>query len=114
MIIDREEGRPMSEEKLFHLLEKKRGILETMLELYREGVGYEEILEHKQILLSFIEEIDRDLKSFQASYTFLSDAIEREMERIKVTIEAILEFEQMLRKKRKQEFGFVREYGPKK
>lgn len=109
----------MNEDKLFHLLEKKRGFFETFLDLCREEseIGckeYRDILEQKQILLSYVEEIDKELNSFQACCTVLSEEIQHEMGRIKDLIESILECDQLNAQKRKKSLKILGRYGAKK
>lgn len=107
----------MNGDKLFHLLEKKRGFFETILELCQEeseaGAVYREHLEQKHIILSHIEEIDHELKNFQSSFTTLPEKVLHEMEKIKNLMEAILEFERFNIVKRKKILKESELYGEK-
>jgi len=97
----------MREEKLLHLLRKKRGFCEAILELTEseETLALGEwitILEQKKILLSCIEAIDKELKPFRQTMHRLSQEIDAELEVIRKMIQQILEisaFSQQQRKK---------------
>jgi hypothetical protein len=98
----------MREEKLLHLLKKKRGFFEAILELTEEESelalpDWISALEQKKILLSCIEEIDAELMPFKQSLHNLSQEISDELENIRSVIKRILHIDVINQEKRKKE-----------
>lgn len=99
----------MKEEKLYHLLTKKRGFFEAILELsetesslpLREWIS---ILEQKKILLSCIEEIDQELVHYQQALHILSQDITEELEKIREVIERIMHIDHQNQERRKKDY----------
>lgn len=105
----------MSEHKLLHLLKKKKGFFEAILDLtenetevpLREWIS---ILEQKKILLSCIEEVDTELQLFQESFHILSQELHEEIEEIRNVIQRILRLDSINQEKRKRELKYHREF----
>lgn len=105
----------MSEHKLLHLLKKKRGFFEAILDLtenetevpLREWIS---ILEQKKILLACIEEVDAELQHFQESFHMLSQDLHEEIEEMKMVIQRILRLDTLNQEKRKRELKYHREF----
>ena len=98
----------MKEEKLLHLLRKKKGFFEAILELSEEESElpiheWISILEQKKILLSCIEEVDAELMPFRSSLQHLSQEISEELENIRGVIKRILHIDVINQEKRKKE-----------
>jgi hypothetical protein len=98
----------MREDKLLHLLKRKKGFFEVILELSEEESelpleNWIETLEQKKILLSCIEEIDAELVPFKKSLSNLSHEISSELEHIRVIIKRILHLDVINQEKRKKE-----------
>ncbi|MCH9627334.1 MAG: hypothetical protein S4CHLAM2_09710 [Chlamydiales bacterium] len=98
----------MENEKLLHLLRKKKGFFETILDLTEEEQElpvseWISVLEQKKILLSCIDEIDSELKPFQSALQHLSQEISEELESIRKVIRTILHLDTKNQNKRKQE-----------
>jgi hypothetical protein len=98
----------MKEEKLLHLLRKKKGFFETILELSQEEAvlplsEWISALEQKKILLSCIEEIDAELMPWKQSMHNLSQEISEELESIRTVIKEILHLDVINLEKRKKE-----------
>lgn len=88
----------MKEEKLLHLLKKKRGFFEAILELStsESSLSLDEwvtALKQKKVLLSCVEKVDSELHSFKDSLEVLSQEIGDEIEKIKDVIQEILYFD---------------------
>lgn len=87
----------MSEEKLYELLQQKRGLFETLLELSHEQKNepyarWMALLQEKQRLLADIEAIDEKLSAFQENFSTLDQQIHDELE---ATHEVICEMIQL-------------------
>lgn len=98
----------MREEKLLHLLKKKKGFFEAMLDLSEEesNLSIDEwvaSLEQKKILLSCIEEIDAELMPFKQSLHNISQEISEELEHIRTVIKRILHLDGINQEKRKEQ-----------
>ena len=96
----------MKEEKLLHLLRKKKGFFEAMLDLSEEESdmsveAWVASLEQKKILLSCIEEIDAELMPFKQSLHDISQEITEELEHIRTVIKRILHLDGINQEKRK-------------
>lgn len=97
----------MSEEKLLHLLQKKKGFFEAILDLTEEEVNlpldaWISTLEQKKILLSCIEEIDSELAPFQKALHDLTQDINEELENIRSVVKRILHIDALNQKHRRQ------------
>lgn len=97
----------MKEEKLLHLLRKKKGFFEAMLDLSEEESempidAWVASLEQKKILLSCIEEIDAELMPFKESLHDLSQEISEELEHIRMVIKRILHLDGINQEIRKE------------
>jgi len=98
----------MKEEKLLHLLRRKKGFFEAILEITEEESElplqeWISALEQKKILLSCIEEIDAELMPFKQSLHNLSQEISEELEHIRSVIKRILHIDVINQEKRKKE-----------
>lgn len=98
----------MKEEKLLHLLRKKKGFFEVILDLTEEEGelplhAWIDALEQKKILLSCIEEIDAELMPFKQSLHNLSQEISEELDHIRNVIKRILHLDVINHEKRKKE-----------
>jgi hypothetical protein len=98
----------MKEEKLLHLLRKKKGFFEAILDITEDESKlplqeWVEALEQKKILLTCIEEIDAELMPFKQSLHTLSQEISDELELIRDVIKHILHLDLINHKNRKQE-----------
>ena len=98
----------MREEKLLHLLQKKKGFFEAILDLTHEEAElplaqWISILEQKKILLSCIEEIDAQITPYKYSLHNLSQDISEELENIRTIIKRILHLDVINQEKRKKE-----------
>jgi hypothetical protein len=96
----------MKEEKLLHLLKKKKGFFEAMLDLSEceSNMTIDEwvaSLEQKKILLSCIEEIDAEMIPFKQSMHHISQEISEELEHIRNVIKRILHLDGINQEKRK-------------
>ena len=97
----------MSEQKLLHLLQKKRGFFEAILDLSEDEQqlpipDWVSVLEQKKVLLSCIDEIDYELSPFKAKLHNLSQEITDELSKTRTVVEKILHLDtrnQKLRKK---------------
>ncbi len=101
----------MREEKLLHLLQRKKGFFEAILDLTEteEPLSFQEwvsILEQKKVLLSCIEEIDMQLLPYKQAMHTLSQDISDEIEGIKRVIERILHLDSFNQEKRKKDLQF--------
>jgi hypothetical protein len=97
----------MKEDRLLHLLQKKKGFFEAILELteYEATLPTEEWisnLEQKKVLLSCVEEIDAELMPFKQSLHMLSQEISEELESIRQVIKRILHIDIINQEKRKK------------
>lgn len=100
----------MQEEQLLHLLRKKKGFFEAILDLTQAEIELSltewiSNLEQKKILLSCIEEIDQELTSFKDALHTLSQETTEELEHIRVIIRRILHLDTINQDKRKQELN---------
>jgi hypothetical protein len=98
----------MKEEKLLHLLKKKKGFFEAILELTEDEAEmplqeWISTLEQKKILLSCIEEIDAELMPFKQTLHNLSQEISEELDKIRTIIKRILHIDVINQEKRKKE-----------
>ena len=98
----------MREEKLLHLLRKKKGFFEAMLDVSEEESdmsveAWIASLEQKKILLSCIEEIDAELMPFKQSLHDISQEITEELEHIRTVIKRILHLDGINQEKRKEQ-----------
>lgn len=98
----------MREEKLLHLLRKKKGFFEAILDLSEEesNMPLEEwvaSLEQKKILLSCIEEIDAEMMPYKQSLHDISQEISEELEHIRKVIKRILHLDGINQEKRKEQ-----------
>lgn len=98
----------MHEEKLMHLLKKKKGFFETILDLTESEAElpvseWIPVLEQKKIILSCIDEVDVELKPFQRALSDLSHEISEELDAIRHVIQNILQLDTLNQRKRKQE-----------
>lgn len=89
----------MKEEKILHLLRKKRGFFETILELSSEEKSLPvddllSVLRQKKILLTCIEKVDEELSLFKGSMEMLSQEICEEFDEMKKVMEKILHLHQ--------------------
>lgn len=96
----------MNEEKLLHLLRKKKNFFEVILELTENESTLSisewiSVLEQKKILLSCIDDLDREIRSFQRKLTDLSQEITDELEAIRTVIRRILQRDTLNQEKRK-------------
>lgn len=85
----------MKEEKFLHLLRKKRGFFETILDLTEQEASltideWISVLKQKKILLSCIEKIDQELAYCKGSLDILSQEISEEFDEMKKVMEQIL------------------------
>ncbi len=101
----------MHEEKLIHLLKKKRGFFETILDLTENESDLSvnewiSILEQKKILLSCVDEVDEELRPFQAKLHMISQDVTDELDGIRSTIRQILHLDTQNQRKRKKELNF--------
>lgn len=97
----------MSETKLLSLLQKKRGLFETILDLTEneEHVSLDNwinVLEQKKILLSYVEKIDQELSPFSQKMAHFSQEMDEEIEETKRVIEKILQLDRVNLEKRKE------------
>lgn len=100
--------RNMHEEKLLHLLKKKKGFFETILDLTETEASLPVsewicVLEQKKILLSCIDEIDVELQPFQRKLHDLSQEVSEELDNIRNVIKRILHLDNLNQQQRKQE-----------
>jgi hypothetical protein len=107
----------MKEEKLLHLLQKKKGFFEAILDLtHEEGSlpvqSWIDALEQKKILLSCIEEIDAELMPFRQSLHNISQEITEELDNIRTVIKRILHLDIINHEKRKKELRPHDEHSP--
>src|SRR5690625_6390483 len=98
----------MHEEKLLHLLKKKKGFFETILDLTETEAElpvqeWISVLEQKKILLSCIDEVDDAIRPFQRTMHDLSQDVSEELESIRKVIRNILHLGSQNQLKRKQE-----------
>jgi len=98
----------MREERLLHLLKRKKGFFEVILELSEEEseLPVDEwiaMLEQKKILLACIEEIDAELIPFKKTLASLSQDIADELENIRSVIKRILHLDVINQEKRRKE-----------
>src|ERR1700722_2945500 len=98
----------MKEEKLLTLLQKKKGFFEAILELSEKESHlplheWIALLEQKKILLSCVDEIDRALLPYKASFHPISQEISEEIEQVRKVVERILHLDHQNQEKRKQE-----------
>lgn len=96
----------MSEAKLLHLLQKKKGFFEAVLELSESEAGlpfheWISVLEQKKILLACIEEIDVEIQHFKESFQILPHEISEEIESIRKVIQHILHLDTLNQEKRR-------------
>lgn len=97
----------MQEKKLLQLLKKKAGFFEAILELsHQENQvsldAWMALLEQKKILLSCIEDIDTELSPFKNTLHTLSQDVHEELEKIRKTIQCVLQLSALNQEKRKQ------------
>lgn len=100
----------MSEEKLLHLLQKKRGFFEAILDLsedeeYLPVPDWISVLEQKKVLLSCIDEIDYELSPFKAKLHNLSQEVTEELEKTRTVVEKILHLDSQVQRARKKLLG---------
>lgn len=105
----------MSETKLLHLLRKKKGFFEAILELCEEEShlplhDWISALEQKKILLSCIEEVDIQLMPYRQSLHNISQEISEELDEIRHVIKRILHFDTINLEKRKKGLRFSDEH----
>jgi len=98
----------MKEEKLLHLLKKKKGFFKTILDLTETEVElplseWISILEQKKILLTCIDEIDEEITPFQRTIQNLSQEVTDELSAIRAVIQRILHLDTLHQQKRKAE-----------
>ncbi|MCC5831687.1 MAG: hypothetical protein JJU12_01405 [Chlamydiales bacterium] len=98
----------MKEEKLLHLLKKKKGFFETILDLTETEADlpiqeWIATLEQKKILLSCIDELDAEIRPFQQRMHDISQEVSEELEQIRKVIRKILHLDSQNQLKRKQE-----------
>ncbi len=98
----------MKEEKLLHLLKKKKGFFETILDLTEtEGElpvsEWIAVLEQKKILLTCIDDVDAEIRPFQRAMQDLSQEISEELDSIRKVIRNILHLDSHNQLKRKEE-----------
>lgn len=98
----------MKEEKLLHLLRKKKGFFEAILDITEEESElplhrWIEALEQKKILLSCIEEIDAELSPFKQSLHHMSHEITEEIDHMREVIKQILHLDSLNHEKRRKE-----------
>ncbi|MEZ5315389.1 MAG: hypothetical protein R3E91_04180 [Chlamydiales bacterium] len=98
----------MKEDKLLHLLKKKKGFFETILDLTETETDlpfhdWIAVLEQKKILLSCVDELDAEIYPFQRNMAHLSQEISEELEEIRKVIRTILQLDSDNQTKRKQE-----------
>lgn len=98
----------MQEDKLLHLLKKKKGFFETILDLTETEAELQvsdwvSVLEQKKILLSCVDEVDGELRPFQRTLHNLSQETAQELESIRNVIRKILHLDTLNQQKRKQE-----------
>ena len=96
----------MKEEKLLHLLKKKKGFFETILDLTETEVQlpiseWISVLEQKKILLTCIDEIDEEITPFQRKIHNLSQEATDELKAIRTVIQRILHLDTLNQQKRK-------------
>ncbi|MCB1181550.1 MAG: hypothetical protein KDK55_05990 [Chlamydiia bacterium] len=101
----------MSEKKLIALLSKKRGFFEAILDLtenesFLEARDWASSLEQKNILLSCIEDIDKELISFKDRMSDLSSEVIEELDLIKQVVARILHIDQINQVERKKQLCF--------
>lgn len=97
----------MTQEKLLHLLKKKRGFFEAILDLSEEEQqlpvpDWISVLEQKKVLLSCIDEIDHELSPFKAKLHNLSQEVTDELNKTRSVVKKILDVDtrnQELRRK---------------
>jgi len=98
----------MKEEKLLHLLKKKKGFFETILDLTETEAelpinDWISVLEQKKILLSCVDEVDDEIRHFQRTMHDLSQEVSEELDSIRKVIQHILHLDTENQQKRKQE-----------
>lgn len=98
----------MHDDHLLHLLKKKRGFFETILDLSEDELDLPVSdwigrLEQKKILLSCVDEIDEQLKPFKQKVQHLSHEVHEELDTIRQVIHDILHLDTLNQEKRKQE-----------
>lgn len=96
----------MKEEKLLHLLRKKKSFFEAILELTETEANLSipewiSVLEQKKVLLSCIDDLDIEIRSFQRKLTDLSQEVTEELEAIRTVIQRILHRDTLNQEKRK-------------
>ncbi len=98
----------MKELELLHLLQKKRGFFESILELSELEAEltlseWISVLEQKKVLLSCIEEIDQELSPFRQQLANLSHEVTEELETLKIVIKQILHLDSQNQECRKRD-----------
>jgi len=98
----------MTEDRLLHLIRKKKGFFEAILDLTETESSLSlpewiSVLEQKKILLSCIEEIDHQMTPYQSRLHILSQEMTEEIDSLKSIIEKILHLDKQSQEKRKQE-----------
>ncbi len=98
----------MKEEKLLHLLQRKKGFFEAILEISEEEHRlplheWISALEQKKILLSCIEEIDAQILPFKQSLHDISQDVTEELDKIRGVIKKILHTDVINQEKRKKD-----------
>lgn len=88
----------MSDDKLLHLLRKKRGFFEAILDLSEEEEAlpvhdWISVLEQKKVLLSCIDEIDSELAPFKATLHNLSQEVTEELTKTRSIVKRILDMD---------------------
>ncbi|MCH9611426.1 MAG: hypothetical protein K0U13_02360 [Chlamydiae bacterium] len=88
----------MAQEKLLHLLQKKRGFFEAILDLSEEESSLNvpdwiSVLEQKKVLLSCIDEIDGEIAPFKAKLHNLSQEVSDELKKTRTIVKRILDLD---------------------
>ncbi len=98
----------MSEDQLLHLLRKKKGFFEAILDLSEDESELQihdwiSSLEQKKILLSCVDEVDAEISLFKRTLHNLSQETSEELENIRKVITRILHLDTINQEKRKKE-----------
>lgn len=98
----------MKEQKLLYLLKKKKGLFEAVLDLtetesFLNIKEWQSVLKQKKILLSCIEDIDKQLSIFKDSFQNFSQEVTDELEFIHHLIIKILDIDMLNQLERRKE-----------
>jgi hypothetical protein len=99
----------MSERKLVSLLQQKRTLFETILDLTESESdlavkAWIINLKQKELILSCIDDVDDEIQKYKSHFSYLSEEVTGELERIKHLVAHILHLDSENLKKRKQGF----------